>query len=189
MSREILNGWKEISRHIGRSARTAQRWEARLGMPIYRPALKDRSAVVAFSDELDLWIARASPAQDVLLNNEIVLQVLKGMSSLVNDISRLGSQMQLWPEPLPPPIEFCHARNASSTGASAASVVNRGAGLMMAFRPWKPVLNSDCMVFGADVPDFTDEGGGAPGLHNSTVNQSNPDFIHRFPGKTPGYKR
>jgi hypothetical protein len=30
-------------------------------MPVHRPALKDRSAVVAFSDELDRWISRTSP--------------------------------------------------------------------------------------------------------------------------------
>jgi len=124
MSREILNGWKEISRHIGRSARTAQRWEARLGMPVYRPALKDRSAVVAFCDELDLWIARASPArdEDEVLNSEIV-------------------------------------------------------------------LHSDSMVFGEDLRGLLNERGSAPGLRNWTVNQSNPDSIHRFPGKTPGHKR
>jgi hypothetical protein len=171
MSRKILNGWKEISRHIGRSVRTVQRWEPQLGMPVYRPALKDRGAVVAFSDDLDLWISRASPAreEDAVLNNEIVLQILKGMTSLANDISRLGSQMQLWPEPLPQPIELYHARTASRTVASAAFVANRGTSLVPAFRPWKPVLNSDSIVFGADVRGLIGDRGSAPGLHNSIV--------------------
>jgi hypothetical protein len=161
MSRQILNGWKEISGHIGRSVRTVQRWELRLGLPVYRPALKDRSAVAAFSDELDLWISCASPAQDedVVLNSEIVLQVLKGMSSLVNDISGLASQMQLWPEPLPQPIEFYHTKTASRTGASAASVAIRGTGLVLAFRSWKAVLHSDSMVSRADVRGLIDEKG------------------------------
>ena len=30
-------------------------------MPVHRPALKDRSAVVAFTDELDRWISRTAP--------------------------------------------------------------------------------------------------------------------------------
>ena len=71
MSRQILNGWKEISSYINRSVRTVQRWEARLGLPVYRPALKDRSAVMAFSDEVDRWISRASPdmgEEDAVLN-------------------------------------------------------------------------------------------------------------------------
>jgi hypothetical protein len=185
MSRKILNGWKEISRHIGRSVRTVQRWELQLGLPVYRPALKDRSAVVAFSDELDRWISRASQMreEDVLLNDEILLQVLKDMSSLVDNISELSSG------PLPQPIEFYHLGTPSRPGGSAAPAANQGTGVVLSFQPWKAVLHSDTMVSGADVRSFFDESGGAPGLHNWTVNQSNPDFIHRFPGKTPGYKR
>jgi hypothetical protein len=185
MSRQLLNGWKEISRHIERSVRTVQRWEVRLGLPVYRPALKDRSAVVAFSDELDRWISRASPAreEDVVLNTEIILQVLKDMSGLVGNISGLASQMQLWPEPLPQPIEFYHPKTASRMGASAASVANRGTGLLLAFRPRKAVLHSDNMAFGSDGRGLIDETGSAPGLHNSTVNHSNPDLIHRSPAE------
>jgi len=59
MNRRILNGWKQISQHLDRGVRTAQRWESQLGMPVHRPALKDRSAVVAFSDELELWLCRS----------------------------------------------------------------------------------------------------------------------------------
>lgn len=59
-NRRILNGWKQISNHLDRGVRTAQRWEALLGMPVHRPALKDRSAVVAFSDELESWLSRTS---------------------------------------------------------------------------------------------------------------------------------
>lgn len=62
MSRQILNGWKEISRHIDRSVRTVQRWEIQLGLPVYRPALRDRSAVMAFSDELEGWIRHSEVA-------------------------------------------------------------------------------------------------------------------------------
>jgi hypothetical protein len=120
MNRQILNGWKEISRHIVRSVRTVQRWEVRLGMPVYWPAQKDGSAVVAFSDELDRWISRASRAREdaVLLNNEIVLQVLTDMASLVGNTSERASQMELWPEPLPRPIEF-HRPRIAPTDVSA----------------------------------------------------------------------
>jgi hypothetical protein len=94
------------------------------GVPVYQPALKDRSALMAFYDELERWISRGSPARekDAVLDSEIVLQILKDMSSLVGDISGLGSQMRLWPEPFPQPIEFYHPRTAPRTGASAASV-------------------------------------------------------------------
>jgi hypothetical protein len=60
MEHRILNGWKEISSYIERVARTAQRWELQFGMPVHRPANKPRTAVVAFADELDVWLIRNS---------------------------------------------------------------------------------------------------------------------------------
>lgn len=56
--RKILNGWKEIAAHIGRSTRTVQRWEFTHGMPVHRPNQKKRSSVSAFTDELELWMSR-----------------------------------------------------------------------------------------------------------------------------------
>jgi hypothetical protein len=56
MEQRILNGWKEISSHLERGARTAQRWEAQFAMPVHRPASKRRTAVVAFAEELDVWL-------------------------------------------------------------------------------------------------------------------------------------
>jgi len=62
MGLHILNGWKEISSYIDRVARTAQRWELQFGMPVHRPANKRRTAVVAFADELDVWLIRNADA-------------------------------------------------------------------------------------------------------------------------------
>jgi hypothetical protein len=123
------------------------------GAFIYQSALKDRSTVLAFYDELERWISRPSRAREehAVLNSEIVLQVLKDMSSLIGNISGLASQMELWPEPLPQPIEFYHPRSASRTAASAASVAKLGTGLVLAFRPRKAAQHSDSVVFEAEV--------------------------------------
>jgi hypothetical protein len=51
----ILNSWKEIASYLRCSVRTAQRLE-RSGMPVRRPAGHLRSAVVAFTDEVDAWM-------------------------------------------------------------------------------------------------------------------------------------
>lgn len=59
MAERILNGWKEISSHLERGVRTAQRWERQFGMPVHRPASKQRTAVVAFAHELDAWLIRS----------------------------------------------------------------------------------------------------------------------------------
>jgi hypothetical protein len=105
-NRRILNGWKQISNHLDRGVRTAQRWEALLGMPVHRPALKDRSAVVAFSDELESWLSRTSTdvqnecvATDDLATNdndsdERLLRTLDNLSTVVRQSCDLLSQMQ-----------------------------------------------------------------------------------------------
>ena len=53
-SMTVLNGWKDIARHLGRGVRTAQRWE-RWGLPIHRPKGRLRGAVFAFAEQLDQW--------------------------------------------------------------------------------------------------------------------------------------
>ena len=62
-STRILNSWKEIASYLGRGVRTIQRYEAQLGLPIHRPAAKERSAVVAFADELEQWL-RSTPGRN-----------------------------------------------------------------------------------------------------------------------------
>jgi hypothetical protein len=52
----ILNSWKEIANYLGRGVRTVQRWERDLGLPVHRPKGKDRSAVLAFPEELNAWL-------------------------------------------------------------------------------------------------------------------------------------
>ena len=57
-SQRILNGWKEIGAYLGRGVRTVQRWEAIAGLPVHRPQGQDRSAVVAFAEELHAWLVQ-----------------------------------------------------------------------------------------------------------------------------------
>lgn len=55
----ILNGWKEVANYMGRGVRTVQRWE-KLGLPVHRPNIRLRSAVVTTSEELDKWLAECA---------------------------------------------------------------------------------------------------------------------------------
>ena len=57
MDREILNSWKEIATYLGRGVRTVQRWERDFHLPVHRPSGHVRSAVIAFADEVDQWLA------------------------------------------------------------------------------------------------------------------------------------
>jgi hypothetical protein len=168
MSRQILNGWKEISSYIERSVRTVQRWEAGLGLPVYRPALKDRSAVVAFSDELDRWISRAAPdardgdaALDVREgNNESLLRVLEDMSALVCDSLELAAQMQLLQERLLRSLKIHQNRIPSRTLARTAAPPGRGMGAVLTFPAQKHGLPLENRVIGGDVRGTADQPGG-----------------------------
>ena len=51
-SLDRLRGWTAIARHLGTSARTAQRWEQRHALPVHR----EDDAVFALREELDLWV-------------------------------------------------------------------------------------------------------------------------------------
>lgn len=53
----VLNSWKEIARYLGRGVRTVQRWERDFGLPIRRPAGRDRSATMALTSELEEWLS------------------------------------------------------------------------------------------------------------------------------------
>ncbi len=56
---KVLHSWKDIANYTGRGVRTLQRYEAKLGFPIHRPAGKSRSAVLAFPKEIDEWLGKA----------------------------------------------------------------------------------------------------------------------------------
>jgi hypothetical protein len=137
MSRQILNGWKEISNYIERGVRTAQRWEALLGMPVYRPAMKDRSAVVAFSDELDSWISRTTPdARDAnsKASKEALARVRDNVSALTRHTAELSSQTRALQEQLRRSLELHRNRNASRMQIRPAVATSRSVGAMLPFR-------------------------------------------------------
>ena len=63
---DVLNGWKEIAAHLGRSARSVQRWEHDLGLPIHRIATPDGGSIVyALRSEVDAWRRRHDESLDL----------------------------------------------------------------------------------------------------------------------------
>jgi hypothetical protein len=138
MSRRILNGWKEISNHIERGVRTAQRWEALLGMPVHRPALKDRSAVVAFTDELDGWITRNvpdTPDANGEARNESLARLHDNMSTLALHTAQLEAQTRELQEQLKQSLAIHRNWNASGLPIVQSAASSRSMGSMLPFRP------------------------------------------------------
>ena len=60
--RKVLHSWKDIANYAGRGVRTLQRYEVLLGFPIHRPAGRNRSAVLAFADEVDELLGKPMAA-------------------------------------------------------------------------------------------------------------------------------
>lgn len=54
-SHDRLNGWKEISGYVGKSVRTAQRWERKLGLPVHRLHTPCGQIVYGFGCQIDTW--------------------------------------------------------------------------------------------------------------------------------------
>jgi hypothetical protein len=60
----VLDSWKSIASHLGRTVRTAQRWQRYEGMPVRYHLHRKATTVYAFRDELDQW--RVSRSQKKL---------------------------------------------------------------------------------------------------------------------------
>ena len=55
-----LESWKEIASYLGRSVRTARRWEAEEGLPVHRHQHRAAGSIFAFRSEIDDWRASRS---------------------------------------------------------------------------------------------------------------------------------
>jgi hypothetical protein len=81
----ILTGWKQIANHLCCGVRTVQRWEM-AGLPVHRPKLTMREAVIAFAEELDAWM-EAGPVRIDMIRDlqakvaslEVEVRALKSM--------------------------------------------------------------------------------------------------------------
>jgi hypothetical protein len=58
----LLDGWKAIADHLGKSVRTAQRWNQDFGLPVRRLGTGAREHVYAYGAELDAWRRSTSRA-------------------------------------------------------------------------------------------------------------------------------
>lgn len=52
---DLLDGWKDIADHLGKSVRTAQRWEAEFNLPVHRLGRRDGEGIYAYRSEIDKW--------------------------------------------------------------------------------------------------------------------------------------
>jgi hypothetical protein len=61
---EILSGWKDIARYLGKGVRTVQRYAHELGLPVRWVSGHHKGAVIARKSDLDSWISSSATAQE-----------------------------------------------------------------------------------------------------------------------------
>lgn len=60
-----LDTWKEIAVYLGRTVRTAQRWQKTEGLPVHRHFHAKASTVYAFKREVDVWLGKRCTEHEV----------------------------------------------------------------------------------------------------------------------------
>jgi hypothetical protein len=60
-----MTSWKEIAAYLGKSVRTAQRWERELALPVRRPNIGDRNVIIATREELESWVLAQKTSQPI----------------------------------------------------------------------------------------------------------------------------
>jgi serine/threonine-protein kinase len=60
-----LDSWKEIAAYLGRTEKTARRWEQREGLPVHRLQHQERGSIYAFKNEIDAWRASRQPTPEL----------------------------------------------------------------------------------------------------------------------------
>ena len=56
-----LDNWKSVAEYLRRDVRTAQRWEATEGLPVYRHRHSRHGSVYAYKSEIDAWWKNRHP--------------------------------------------------------------------------------------------------------------------------------
>jgi tetratricopeptide (TPR) repeat protein len=154
-----LDCWKEIAAYLGRSEKTVRRWETDKGLPTHRAPGAGRTAVYAFTAELNLWL-KSGRAQGLE-----VAEVDGETASAQAEAARLGAQ--------PADVAMVNAHDSAPTETGA----NLSAQKRSLITGWKPVLVGIVAALAV---------GGAvvAAVYRSTLDRS-PHRISPIPGEVP----
>jgi CheY-like chemotaxis protein len=115
-TRTVLTSWKEIANYLGKTVRTVQRWERKLGLPVKRLDDSVKQMVIAYPDELENWLrsftasggeTRGRTSPDELARLRHLTSKMIGQSEVLNQ--RLAAV-----------IESVNAAQANLRGSRAA---------------------------------------------------------------------
>lgn len=93
---EVLSGWKEIARYLGKGVRTVQRYERELSLPVRRLSGKRGGSVVAVKFDLDSWLrlsATATPESSYRSTQAVQEYLRSEIAKGLRERARLHAQM------------------------------------------------------------------------------------------------
>ena len=99
--KDILNGWKEIGRYVGRDTRTVERWEKLRGLPVRRVPGAGRAAVFALIAELDEWLENSKPEGADLSTNHRAVDSSPAMTFSPSGVEHLPTILSTQFQPPP----------------------------------------------------------------------------------------
>ena len=88
---EILTGWKEIARYLGRGVRTVQRYEHELDLPTRRIGYRVGS-VVATKSDLDSWVNSRPTMESSDGQRTAQIHLGSALENGLRELSRLHSE-------------------------------------------------------------------------------------------------
>ena len=89
----ILGSWKEIANYLGKSVRTAQRWERTIRLPVRRPMAGNSAIVLAYTAEIDEWLKLTASRSGDIRDAEILL-LRKVNAELQQEAARLRTRCE-----------------------------------------------------------------------------------------------
>jgi hypothetical protein len=92
----VLRSWQEIANYLHRGIRTVQRGESELGMPVHRCGSAPCSAVVAFQQELDVWVEHCTGPRAATDSSRRSLVVLNSWKEIASYMHRGVRTVQRW---------------------------------------------------------------------------------------------
>jgi hypothetical protein len=92
---ELLSGWKDIARYLGKSVRTVQRYERELSLPVRRLSGKHRASVLAMKGDLDSWLELSAAPREPFTKTTLTIQkhLISEIAKGLRERAELQAQM------------------------------------------------------------------------------------------------
>jgi tetratricopeptide (TPR) repeat protein len=137
-----LASWKCIASYFEVDERTAKRWERERGLPVHRAPGRKRSAVFAYSWELDSWLDSAEPARELNSTTGHAKSIEDYAAALIAGHDEAATAGTSPAEPITPSAERARSRWKMFAWGGAAVLALVAAGFSTQRAPREALLHA-----------------------------------------------